>query len=198
MDRRNFLKSTTGTALSLMTGVSSFALAQTSKEIRSSAQTGPLIVVFLRGGADGLGILSPLEDRDFMAARPPQMRFEATSNPVVSEGTKFYWHPSAEPLSELMMAGRLVPWNAVGITNETRSHFEAQEMMERGVNNLQNLPDSLGMISRISMKNPPPDKADQWLFSGTNNVPRAFQGNLPTLAVRDLQNGIPFPGEPPI
>ena len=42
-------------------GISQMALAQTSAEISSARASGPLIIVFQRGAADGLAILSPLD-----------------------------------------------------------------------------------------------------------------------------------------
>ncbi len=194
MNRRNFLQVGSRVGISSLlvgAGMNQFAMAQTAHAIKSVQQSGPLIVVFLRGGADGLGILSPLEDPNFIAARAPQMNFSPTDNPVILDGTKLFWHPKAQPLSELMMAGRLVPWPAVGLTNETRSHFEAQEIIERGVDQLSSLPDSLGMMTRIATGKL---KDDSFLFSAGNNLPRAMQGNLPAIAIRDLQNGIGFPG----
>jgi len=193
MNRREFLNTTThlGISSALLGGINQYALAEKSDQIQSIKQTGPLIIVFLRGGADGLGILSPLEDPNFIAARSPQLLFTPTENPVLLDGTKLFWHPQASALSELMLSGRLVPWPATGIINGTRSHFEAQEMMERGVSELQHLPDSLGMMTRIASGKLNPDS---FLFAGGSNLPRSMQGNLPAIAIRDLQNGIQFPG----
>jgi uncharacterized protein (DUF1501 family) len=176
----------------LMSGIGHFALAQTPLKIKALAQNGPFIVLFLRGGADGLGILSPLDDPNFQAARGPQMRFDPSPSPVVKGTMKWYWHPSAAPLAQLMDAKRLVPWHAVGLTNETRSHFEAQEIMERGVDSLQMIPDAYGIISRIASQNQ--KNGNTFLYAGSNNLPRAMQGNIPAMALRDLQNGVPFPG----
>jgi uncharacterized protein (DUF1501 family) len=192
MDRRTFITSTGMSFLGALSGVSDFALAQTPLKIKAATQNGPLIILFLRGGADGLGILSPLDDVNFQAARSPQMRFDPTLSPVVKGKMNWYWHPSATPLSQLMDAKRLVPWHAVGLTNETSSHFEAQEIMERGVDSLQVIPDTYGMISRVAAQNGM--KNDTFLYAGSNNLPRAMQGNFSALAVRDLQNGVPFPG----
>ena len=193
MNRRQFIQSTGLTTLGYLSGIQQFALAQTPTAMKSATQNGPFIVLFLRGGADGLSILSPLDDSNFIAARPPQMLFEQNSMVVSSGSMKWYWHPSAAPLAQLMESKRLVPWHAVGLSNETRSHFEAQEMMERGVESLQNLPDNLGVISRIASLSSG-DKG--FLFAGSNSLPRAFQGNIPSMAIKDLQNGVPFPGGP--
>ena len=170
------------------------------------SSNAPLIVVFLRGGADGLSFLSPLDDPDFLAARPPEMRFIPSgfnTNPIMAGGTPLYWHPSTEPLSQLYQSGRLIPWVAVGFSDETRSHFEAQEIMERGVSSLQSLPDALGWmarqeISRDSRFNSKP-KSGQFtlpLFAANNNQPRSMQGATEVLTVKDLMGGMNFPGGP--
>lgn len=212
MKRRTFLKSSALSSVSalntwslsqqlgvsMLTGISSLACAATPE----SAIT-PLIVVFLRGGADGLSILSPLDDPNFLAARPPEMRFTknnaANSTPLNLDGTNFYWHPAAAPLNQLFSNQRLVAWPAVGIKDETRSHFEAQEIIERGVQNLQSLPDSFGWMAReiyLNKRHIPPNSNTLPLFAGSNTMPRAMQGANQVLAVRDLQGGISFPGGP--
>ena len=169
-----------------------------------------MVVVFLRGGADGLAILSPLDDPNFQAARPPEMRFTVEKAATADganitmnlNGSSFYWHPAATPLANLYSQKRLIAWPAVGIKDETRSHFEAQEMMERGVNSLQTLPDPFGWMARQVFLNkqqiqPGPSTLNNLpLFAGCTTMPRAMQGANQVLAVRDLQGGVSFPGGP--
>ena len=57
------------TALMLTPSVRVFAAPQA---------VGPvLITVFLRGGMDSLGVVAPVDDRDYVADRPPEMRLLA-------------------------------------------------------------------------------------------------------------------------
>lgn len=198
MKRREFLKTSATIAsipsASILTstlGISRYGLAQNISQIKQVQQAGTFIVVFLRGGADGLGILSPLNDPNFKQARNPQISFEASNNSFQHQGHTFYWHPSASPLAQLMQEGRMVPWLAVGINNETRSHFEAQEMMERGLSQLGSLPDGQGFMARIASEN---KSSSSFIFAGSSQVPRALRGNVPAIAIRDLQNGVGFPG----
>jgi uncharacterized protein (DUF1501 family) len=71
MNRRDFINTSTqlGVSTVLLSGISRYAVAQKSDQIQSIKQNGPLIIVFLRGGADGLGILSPLEDPNFIDSK---------------------------------------------------------------------------------------------------------------------------------
>ena len=219
MKRRQFIRSSLAaywaSSLGLsLAGLSDVVVAQ-NKPTNSGAlgkwplATKPVIMVFLRGGADTLSLLSPLDDPDFIAARPPEMRIKLegfNKTPVMVSGnngyansnanTALYWHPAAEPLAKLYQAKRLAPWVAVGVTDETRSHFEAQEIMERGVASLQSLPDHLGWMARQFENEALGQKAKSILplFAGNNNLPAALQGYQAVLAVRDLVNGVGFPG----
>lgn len=194
--RRDFLK--IGAAASFA-GISDFVFAQDFKKGNAALSAPqinhPFIVIFLRGGADGLSILSPLNDQDFLAARPPEMRFEiqASSGKIDMQGVELYWHPEAAPLAELYLEKKLIAWPALGILDETRSHFEAQEIMERGVNSLNTLPDNLGWMARQAVSNEQ-FRADAIpLFAGNNNSPRSMQGAHRAIAVRDIRNGIALP-----
>jgi uncharacterized protein (DUF1501 family) len=214
MKRRQFLQSSLAaywaSSLGLsLAGLSDLALAQPKKNEAAPgkwpATNKPFILVFLRGGADTLSLLSPLDDPDFIAARPPEMRIKLegfNTTPLLASGvggkTPLYWHPNAQPLAKLFEAGRLAPWVAVGITDETRSHFEAQEIMERGVSSLQQLSDSYGWMARQLQQEAKSQRAKSVLplFAGNNNLPAVLQGDDAVLAARDLSYGISFPGGP--
>lgn len=196
IDRRQFLK--IGLTSSIL-GVSELAYSLDSKKSNSVLIAPkimhPFIVVFLRGGADGLSILSPLNDENFKAARPPEMRFsiDSSGGKVELPQTTLYWHPEAAPLSSLFMQKKLIAWPALGILDETRSHFEAQEIMERGVGSLNSLPDDLGWMARQIITKDRFQKNSVPLFAGNNNSPRSMQGAHRAIAVRDIQNGIILP-----
>ncbi len=196
IDRRTFLK--IGLATPLL-GISDIAFSLDQKKsagvLVPPQMLQPFIVVFLRGGADGLSILSPLEDENFLAARPPEMRFslEASGGRVEAGGANLFWHPEAAPLANLFAQRKLIAWPALGIMDETRSHFEAQEIMERGINSLNTLPDDLGWMARQIIAKDRFQKNTIPLFAGNNNSPRSMQGAHRAIAVRDIQNGISLP-----
>jgi uncharacterized protein (DUF1501 family) len=196
LDRRNFLKIAVTSSL---VGIADLGFAQAVKKmggvLSAPPMTHPFIVVFLRGGADGLSILSPLNDENFLAARPPEMRFsvDASSGKVEMMNNTLYWHPEAAPLANLFAERKLIAWPALGILDETRSHFEAQEIMERGVSSLNTLPDDLGWMARQVIGKNQFQANSVPLFAGNNNSPRSMQGAHRSIAVRDLQNGIALP-----
>ncbi len=96
-----------------------------------------LVVVFLRGGADGLNLISPTADVDYIAARPDAMRVLRKGDEAghamadMAADVDFRFHPQAHGLSELYNAGELAVIHASGLTDGTRSHFDAEAKMER-------------------------------------------------------------------
>ncbi len=96
-----------------------------------------LVVVFLRGGADGLNMISPSGDTDFIAARDPRLRVARKGDEAgfvlkdQLDDVDFRFHHRARGLSELFEAGELLVVHAAGLIDGTRSHFAAQDRMER-------------------------------------------------------------------
>lgn len=98
-----------------------------------------LVVIFLRGGADGLALVSPSSDPDFIAARPEALRVlrqgDAAGRTILQDiaDTDFRFHPAAAPLADLYDAGDLSVVHAAGLPEATRSHFDAEARIERGL-----------------------------------------------------------------
>ena len=96
-----------------------------------------LVVIFLRGGADALSLLSPTADPDYIAARPETLRVRRDGDRpghVLGEGladADFRLHPVAKDLPELYRAGDLSFVHATGLIEATRSHFDAEARIER-------------------------------------------------------------------
>jgi len=89
-----------------------------------------LVVVFLRGGADGLHLLPPLgEGAGYREARPGLAVPERGAVPL---DHRFALHPELAPLEPLYRRGSLAVVPACGSDDDTRSHFEAQDLMEHG------------------------------------------------------------------
>lgn len=93
-----------------------------------------VISVFLRGAADGLNIVPPYADPDYYRLRPslsiPEPGME--SGALDLDGF-FGFHPGMEALMPAFAAGDLAVIHACGSHSPSHSHFEAQDLMERGV-----------------------------------------------------------------
>ncbi|SEW31848.1 Uncharacterized conserved protein, DUF1501 family [Cognatiyoonia koreensis] len=100
-----------------------------------------LVVLFLRGGCDGLNLVCPAGDADLVAARPDTLRVERKGDDaglLLSEqaaDVDFRLHPQAKFLWELFEAKELAIIHAAGLTDGTRSHFDAEAKMERAAPN---------------------------------------------------------------
>ncbi len=88
-----------------------------------------LVVVFLRGAADGLSLLPPIEDEHYHRARP---RLAIAKRDAVRLDDRFGLHPKLQPLEGAWHDGELAIVPACGTEDQTRSHFEAQDLMEHG------------------------------------------------------------------
>jgi uncharacterized protein (DUF1501 family) len=94
-----------------------------------------LVVVFQRGGMDGLNALVPVGDSDYYRLRPelaiPEPKAGDDKSAIDLNGF-FALHPALRPLKPIYDAGQLAPVHAVGSPDPTHSHFDAMDTMERG------------------------------------------------------------------
>jgi uncharacterized protein (DUF1501 family) len=88
-----------------------------------------LVVVFLRGGADGLNLVAPLQDDGYYNARP---RIAIERNQAISLDGFYGLNPLLKELQPAYLDGTLAIIHAAGSEDDTRSHFEAQDLMEHG------------------------------------------------------------------
>ncbi|MEO0561959.1 MAG: DUF1501 domain-containing protein [Chloroflexota bacterium] len=94
-----------------------------------------VVVVSLRGGIDGLAALAPIfEGERYYRARPTQhLRAQGDGpNASIDLDGRFGMHRAMEPLKRIYDNGDLVFVHATGLTDPTRSHFDAMLQMEVG------------------------------------------------------------------
>jgi uncharacterized protein (DUF1501 family) len=147
--------------------VSQLVFADTA---HASASDEILVVVFLRGGCDGLSLLSPYDDGIYRANRGELALPLAGANAPLrldprnpSYNTSSFGLNAKMPhLKELYDGGSLALVHACGLDDDTRSHFDAMDYMERGTpgnkttssgwitRHLQTTPASAGLIPVIA------------------------------------------------
>ncbi len=180
LGRRRFLAGmAAASGAAVTTSMFGDALRQTS----FGATTGGnvLVVVSLRGGIDGLGMVVPHGDPGYYRARP---RLALSPGSLVAKDAMFGLHPGMAPLQWLWTAGELAAVHAVGMEVPNRSHFLAMEEVEdadptssvrRGwVNRMVGLADST----------PQPYDA---VHLGESIAPTALVGRAPVLSARKLE-----------
>ena len=122
--RRRLLQ--TGLALA-----ASAALPRAFAVENNSPRDGRLLVVFLRGGLDGLFAFAPVADLNLPSMRPGLSR-EILASGIALERSGFAAHPTCRPLAELYAAKELAFAPCFGTTDRSRSHFQAQDLFELG------------------------------------------------------------------
>ena len=179
MSRRSFLGRLG--AVGALAGLTSTGLA-TQMAFAAEPYTGDVLVVLsLRGGFDGLNTIVPSGDPRYAEVRPSIQIPQRTLLPLDS---MFGLHPAMSPLMPWWHSGEFAAVQAVGMANQTRSHFEAMEEMERAApgSSLRTgwLDRTLGLRDGTS--------AFQAVQMGSSMAASAFRGPSPELAMRSVDD----------
>ena len=126
LSRRRFLQ---GVAATGAGAVATTMFGDALRQASFAATTGGnvLVVISLRGGIDGLGMVVPHGDPAYYAARPT---IAVPASTLVAKDTMFGLHPAMKPLEWLYNGGELAAVHAVGMDQPNRSHFLAMEEIE--------------------------------------------------------------------
>ncbi len=133
-----------------------------------------LIVILMRGAVDGLSIVAPYMERNYYNARPNI----AIAPPGQSDGLLnldgfFGLHPSLAPIMPFWQNQSLAFIQASGSPAETRSHFEAQDIMETAL--LNSALATQGWMNGLAQLLPDTHSSTRALSFG-NTLPKIFQG----------------------
>jgi uncharacterized protein (DUF1501 family) len=152
-----------------------------------AATTTPntLIVIFMRGAADGLRILVPnapsLGLTDLQAARPT-IGPGSSSALALSGAGGWAMNAAMAPLSPYWASGELAFVPAVSIEGLTRSHFAAQQLLECGGVSTS----STGWLDRV-MDGMGPGSTFRTVADG-GSLPPSLAGDQVSLAIQSLAN----------
>ncbi|MBX3014753.1 MAG: DUF1501 domain-containing protein [Caldilineaceae bacterium] len=94
-----------------------------------------LVVVFLRGGIDGLSAVMPIAgvDRGYYETSRENIAVPVSGpNAALPLTDQLGLHPSGAPLYGLYQDKKMAVIHAAGLTSDTRSHFDAMKYMELG------------------------------------------------------------------
>jgi uncharacterized protein (DUF1501 family) len=188
LTRRYFLMSTGAVALYL--GVAPMSLlAGEARLVKPVTRRRTLVVIFLRGGVDGLNLVVPFGDPEYFKLRPtlalqaPTAQADAASRAIDLDGF-FGLHPRLNRLLPHFQSGLAAAAHAVGYDKNTRSHFEEQDTWETGI--AGNTIASDGWLNRhlATSEGHGPVRA----VSIGDNLPRILHGTSAAFAVRGLED----------
>jgi uncharacterized protein (DUF1501 family) len=134
LSRRSFLARSSGLALSVFGGTMLSRLALEEGIAAAAGSSSPVLVsIFMSGGFDAMSMLAPIGDPRYASLRPNiGMAPSGNSADVFSEDDRLHWHPSAAPLRDLHLAGKVSVMPAVGYDNSNQSHFTSRHYYEVG------------------------------------------------------------------
>jgi uncharacterized protein (DUF1501 family) len=185
LSRRRFLQGVAATSAgAVATTMFGDAVRQTA--FGASSGGNVLVVISLRGGIDGLGMVVPHGDPAYYLARP---RIGVSRASLVAQDSFFGLHPSMKPLAWLYDSGELAAVHAVGMARPNRSHFLAMEEIEDADpgSSLRR-----GWVNRMVGLNGTAQPTEAVHLNGTV-VPTMLAGPTPTLSATKL-DGFALPG----
>ena len=108
-------------------GPRAYAVTGRTANRMSSPLGSVLVLLSLRGAADGLSLVVPHADPAYYAARP---RIGVPHTALLAPDAMFGLHPALAPLLPMWDAGTLAAVHATGMATPNRSHFAAMEAIE--------------------------------------------------------------------
>lgn len=150
-----------------------------------------LVILFLRGGADGLNIVVPYAEDAYHRHRPtlrlaaPNDRKASKSDRVLDLDGFFGLHPALTPFLPLFQGGQMAFVHACGSGDQTRSHFEAMAAMERGLPNEQTGAAS-GWLARHLMVTQGTNTSPLRAVAFSNVMPDSLRGATDATALESL------------
>ena len=156
----------------------------TASPARAASASAVLVVVSLRGAADGLSLVVPHGDPGYNGGVRP--RTYIGSDRLLAKDGFFGLHPAMTGLQTMMQQGKLAAVHATGLPVANRSHFAAMEEMEDAD------PGSsarIGWLNRL-VGGTSGDSPLQGFSAGTSTIPTSLVGPAATMSagsVRDVE-----------
>ena len=180
--RRQFLAGSSAFMGAAALGLSPNALAQA---LREQGHPPTLVTIYLRGGADPLNAIVPAGDPEYYKVRPTiaiPAKSDDPENPGVIPVTNLFGlHPALKPLHELYEQNRVAALMNTGSTHPTRSHFDAQDFMERAAPGVKSVTE--GWLNRYLTATASSQDRTLRAVSMQPTLPRSLRGAYPVLAV---------------
>ncbi|HWD39107.1 MAG TPA: DUF1501 domain-containing protein [Fimbriimonas sp.] len=159
-----------------------------------------LVVIFLRGGADGLNLVVPYAEDEYYKARPnlaiagPKDTRAPEKARAIDLNGFFGLHPSLAALLPLYGSNKMTVVHACGSNDHTRSHFEAMATMEHGAPENHSTLTS-GWLARHLLSKPGSDSPLR-AVSFSETVPDSLRGATEAIAIQSLDDFKLRGGEP--
>jgi uncharacterized protein (DUF1501 family) len=158
----------------------------TASPARAESAAAVLVVVSLRGAADGLSLVVPHADPVYYAARP---RIAVPSDRLLVKDGMFGLHPAMTDLLPLWQAGKVAAVHATGLPVANRSHFAAMEEMEDADPGSR---ERVGWLNRL-VSGTPGTSPLQGFSAGGSTIPTSLIGPAATMSAGSVDD-VELPG----
>ncbi|TDJ73538.1 MAG: DUF1501 domain-containing protein [Planctomycetota bacterium] len=183
LTRRSFLGASGGAALSCCLPVQHWP--RLAPHAPSTAEGKVLVVLFLRGGVDGLNFIVPYGDPHYRPLREGlAIRRPGEAQGALDLDGFFGLHPAAGALQPFFASGQAVAIHAVGHAQNSRSHFTEQDLWETGT--LDNTLRTDGWLNRHLASRPGPGPIRAVAIG--DGLPRILRGDAEAIAIRGLSD----------
>lgn len=180
LSRRGFLGGALATGLATTFGSTVVQVARAPAADAATQARAVMVVLSLRGAADGLSLVVPHGDPVYARARP---RLAVPTEKLLARDDFFGLHPELAPLMGLWTSGRIAAVHAAGLPARNRSHFSAMEEVENAA------PGSSvrsGWLNRLIGLDTDTSPLQAFHLGGT--PPAALYGDQPFLSATSLED----------
>jgi uncharacterized protein (DUF1501 family) len=140
-----------------------------------------LVVVSLRGAADGMSLVVPHGDPVYYKARP---RIAVPADRLLAADAMFGLHPSFAPLLPMWTSGKMAAIHATGLPSPNRSHFSAMEAVEDADPGSR---ERIGWLNRLVGRDGAPEPVQAVGF-GSGVAPTSLMGAHQVLATTSVDS----------
>jgi uncharacterized protein (DUF1501 family) len=111
-----------------------FAWSQLPRLARAEGRDPRLLVIILRGALDGLGVVAPVGDPDWIGLRGDRALVLDGKTPALPLDSFFALNPAMPNFHRLYQAKQAAMVHATATPYRERSHFDGQDVLESGIN----------------------------------------------------------------
>ena len=185
MKRRKFLEHFAWATGGMLIPVGSRSwVARKANQVKNPQR---LVVIFLRGGIDGLNVVVPHQETDYYDVRPSiAIPYPGEPEGIIDLNGFFGLHPALSDLVPFWGKKELAFIYNCGSPDQTRSHFDAQNYIESGTPGIKSTQD--GWMNRL-LAVLPTDRPTQALNVGIT-TPRILQGKMAVANLRPGKNSL--------
>ncbi len=189
MNRRQFMKGLMASTMGGMAALSGNPFSPAIK-LANAAPGKTLVVLFQRGGCDGLNTVIPYTESRYYSMRPTIAIAPPSADPAsaIDLNGVFGLHPGLAAIAPFFAAGELAVLPTVHYPDASRSHFDSQMYIESAANSR----DIEGWLNRYLQTTGGP--GDIRAIGFGNELPQSLRGDVTVSSMNDLRSfslGIP-------